>query len=82
MPRLKKTATEMMDKEVQAALASGEILRDMKPDQVGKCIGTCGETYRRRKRNPGEFTLADFRVLVRVFQIDDARILKMVREEK
>lgn len=81
MPKLKPSAYEMMNREVRAALLAGQERKDMDSSATAKCLGVCKETYLRRNRNPENFTLADFRILIRVFKFTDEEILRMVKEK-
>lgn len=81
MPKLKQSDYEMMNREVRAALMAGQERKDMDSSATAKCLGVCKETYLRRNRNPEKFTLADLRILIRVFKFTDEEILKMVKEK-
>lgn len=82
MPKLKPSATEMMNREVRASIMAGQERRDMTSESTAKCLGVCKETYLRRSREPENFTLENLRILVKIFKIPDAEILRMIREEK
>ena len=81
MPKLKPSATEMMNREVRASLLAGQERRTMADQAVAKYIGTCKETYQKKKRDPEKLSLEEFRCLIKLFKIPDHEIIKMVREE-
>ena len=81
MPKLKPSATEMMNREVRASLLAGQERRAMKDQSVANYIGTCKETYHKKKRDPEKMTLEEFRCLIKLFKIPDHEIIKMVKEE-
>lgn len=82
MPKLKPSATEQMDREVRAALASAQIRRDLTDEKTAKAIGIHKQTYQRHKREPEYISLGELRRLVRLFKISDAEILRMIRSEE
>lgn len=80
MPKLKPSATEMMNREVRASLAFGQAQRGMDDLATSKCLGTCKVTYQRRKRNPETMSVAELRSLIRIFKIPDDAIVRMLKE--
>lgn len=81
MPKLKPTATEMMNREVRASLKAGQERRAMSDENTAKYIGMCTKTYQKKKRSPDLFTIGDLRNLVKVFKVPDSDLLRMIREE-
>lgn len=82
MPKLKTSANEQMDREVRAALTSGQIRRDLTDEKTAKALGISKQTYQRRKREPECISIGELRRLVRLFKISDAEILRMIRSEE
>lgn len=81
MPKLKPSATEMMNREVRASLLAGQERKAMQDSTVAKSLGTCKETYQKKKREPDKFTLEEFRNLIRIFKIPDNEIIRMLKSE-
>lgn len=82
MPKLKPSATEMMNREVRASLLAGQERKAMSDQAVATCIGVCKETYQKKKRAPEKLTLEEFRNLIKIFKIPDNEILRMVKSEQ
>ena len=82
MPKLKPSANEQMNREVRAALTSGQIRRDLTDEKTAKAIGISKPTYQRHKREPECISIGELRRLVRLFKISDAEILRMIRSEE
>lgn len=81
MPKLKPSATEMMNREVRASLLAGQERKAMADQSVAKYMGACKETYQKRKREPEKMTLGELRCLIKLFKIPDQEIIRMVKEE-
>lgn len=82
MPKLKPSATELMDREIRAAILAGQERRAMDSKTTAKYLNMCKETFLRKNREPKDFTIENLRVLVRIFRITDDEILRMIRGEK
>ena len=81
MPKIKPSATEMMNREVRASLLAGQERKAMPDQSVAKYMGSCKETYQKKKREPEKMTLGEFRCLIKLFKIPDQEIIRMVKEE-
>lgn len=79
MPRAKPNITEMMDREVRAGLLAGQERKAMQDASVAKYIGTCKETYQKKKREPEKFSIEEFRNLIKLFKFTDEEIIRMVK---
>ena len=51
MPKLKPSATEMMNREVRASLLAGQERKAMPDQSVAKYMGSCKETYQKKKES-------------------------------
>ncbi len=78
MPKLKPTESEQFDRSTRAVIASAQIEKDIKDKEITKALGKTERTWRNKKDNPGTFTLAEIRTLIKTLRLDSQEILKLV----
>ncbi len=83
MPRVKPlTATERQDREFLAALRAGQARKGEKDSDTARVFPDKGElTYRRRIKDPQNFTLKELRVLARYYGFTDYQLCLMIGVE-
>lgn len=81
MPKLKRSATEMMNREVRASLLAGQERKAMPDQSVAKYMGSCKGNLSKEKRDQEKMTLGEFICLIKLFKIPDQEIIRMVKEE-
>lgn len=79
MPRAKPSIEEKMDREIRASLLAGQERKALQDSSVAKYIGTCKETYQKKKREPERFSIEEFRSLIKLFKFTDEEIIRMVK---
>lgn len=79
MPRVKPlTATERQNREFLAALRAGQARKGERDSDTARVFPDKGElTYRRRIKDPQNFTLKELRVLARHYDFTDRELCLM-----
>ena len=77
MPKKAMSAQERMDREFLAALAAGQVRTGDRDSDTARLLPNCKSTYYRRKREPGLFTVRDFRIIAQRYQLTDYQISRI-----
>lgn len=78
MPKLKKTPTEKMDLNIRAAMAGHMEQLEYSRVQLEKWLGMAPATLRRKRADPGRFTLAEIRILADKLMLSPEEVVAFV----
>ncbi len=78
MPKLKPTESEQLDRSTRAVIASAQIEKDIRDEEIARALGKTKRTWSNKKDNPGTFTLTEIRTLIKTLRLDSQEILKLV----
>lgn len=79
MPQIKLSEKQLKDRKLLEAIAGSSVFFTLSPEEQARTAGLSRSSWYRRLKDPGIFTLDEFRRMVKKYHWDDSVILQIVR---